>query len=134
MRCRIVPGEMAPCWVLGVLLYGDGGGGVVFRRSSVRIVVEGVEGYGVAVFPAVERKEEVEAVPGVPGRGGVGRGCRFQEGVHGSFVGVFPEKVLFQSPLVAVPFLLPPPLEGRVVRSKFWVDAFVVLLGFHGVG
>ena len=34
---------------------GDGGGGVVFRCPSVWIVVEGVEGDGVAVFPAVER-------------------------------------------------------------------------------
>ena len=67
MRRRIVPGEMVRCWVLGVLLYGDGGGGVVFRRPSVRIVVEGVEGDGVAVFPAVERKEGVGAVLGVPG-------------------------------------------------------------------
>ena len=32
------------------------------------------------VFPAVERKEGVEAVPGVPWCAGVDRGCRFQEG------------------------------------------------------
>ena len=77
VQCRIVPGDVVPRWVPGVLLYGDGGGGVVFRRPSVRIVVEGVEGDGVAVFPAVECKEGVEAVPIVPGRVGVGRGCRF---------------------------------------------------------
>ena len=52
--CRIVPGDVVPRWVLGVLLSGDGGGGVVFRCPSVRIVVEGLEGGGVAVFPAVE--------------------------------------------------------------------------------
>ena len=52
--CRIVPGDMVPSWVPRVLLYGDGGGGVVFRRPSVQIVVEGVEGDGVVVFPAVE--------------------------------------------------------------------------------
>ena len=52
--CRIIPGDMVPRWVPGVLLYGDGGGGVVFRCPSVRIVAEGVEGDGVAVFPAVE--------------------------------------------------------------------------------
>ena len=75
---------MVSCWVLAVLLYGDGGGGIVFRHPSLRIVVEGLEGEGVAVFPVVERKEGVEAVPGVPGRAGVGRGCRFQEGVHGA--------------------------------------------------
>ena len=52
--CRIVPGDVILLWVLGVLLYGDGGGGVVFSCPSVWIVVEGVEGNGVAVFPAVE--------------------------------------------------------------------------------
>ena len=50
----IVPGDVVPCWVLGILLYGDGGGGVVFRGPSVRIVVELVDGDGVAVFTAVE--------------------------------------------------------------------------------
>ena len=69
-----------------------------------------------AVFPAVQCKKGVEAVPGVPGRAGVGRGCRFQEGVHGAFPGVFPAKVVFRAPLVVAPSLLPPPLEGRVVR------------------
>ena len=63
MRCRIAPGEMVSCWVLRVLLYGDGGGGVVFRRQSVRIVVEGLEGEGVVAYPVVEPKEGVEAVP-----------------------------------------------------------------------
>ena len=53
--CRIVPGDVVFFWVLGALLYSDGGGGVVFRCPSVWIVVEGVEGDGVAVFPAVER-------------------------------------------------------------------------------
>ena len=53
--CRIVPGDVVFLRVLGALLYGDGGCGVVFRCPSVRIVVEGVEGDGVAVFPAVER-------------------------------------------------------------------------------
>ena len=53
--CRIVLGDVVFFRVLGALLYGDGGGGVVFRCPSVWIVVEGVEGDGVAVFPAVER-------------------------------------------------------------------------------
>ena len=53
--CRIVPGDVVFLRVLGALLYGDGGGGVVFRCPSVWIVVEGVEGDGLAVFPAVER-------------------------------------------------------------------------------
>ena len=53
--CRIVPGDVVFRWVLGALLYGDGGGGVVFRCPSVSIVAEGVEGDGVAVFQAVER-------------------------------------------------------------------------------
>ena len=52
--CLIGPGDVVLLWVLGVLLYGVGGGGVVFRCPSVWIVVEGVEGDGVAVFPAVE--------------------------------------------------------------------------------
>ena len=53
--CWIVPGDVVFFRVLGALLYGDGGGGVVFRCRLVWIVVEGVEGDGVAVFPAVER-------------------------------------------------------------------------------
>ena len=53
--CRIVPGDVVLLGVLEALLYGDGGGGVVFRCPSVWIVVEGVEGDVVAVFPAVER-------------------------------------------------------------------------------
>ena len=134
VQCRIVRGDVGPCWVPGVLLYGDGGSGVVFRRPSVRIVVEGVEGDGVAVFSAVERKEGVGAVPDVPGRAGVGRGCRFPECVHGAFPGVFSEKVIFSAPLVVISFLLPPPLEGRVVRWELSVDGLVVLLGVHGVG
>ena len=54
VQCPIVPGDVVPRWVPGVLLYGDGGGGVLFRCPSVQIVVEGVEGDGVAVFPAAE--------------------------------------------------------------------------------
>ena len=54
MGCRIVPGDVIVLRVLGALLYGDGGSGVVFRCPPVWIVVEGVEGAGVAVFPAVE--------------------------------------------------------------------------------
>ena len=53
--CRIVPGDVVLFRVLGALLYGDGGVGVISRCQSVCIVVEGVEGDGVAVFPAVER-------------------------------------------------------------------------------
>ena len=68
-------------------------------------------------------------MPGVPGRGGVGFGCRFQEGVHGAFSGVFPEKVFLRAPLVVVSFLLLPPLEGRVVRWEVSLDGLVVLLG-----
>ena len=134
MRCRIVAGEIVPCLGLRVLLYGDGGGGVVSRRPSVRIVVEGVECVGVVVFPAVERQEGVEALPGVPGWAGIDRGCRFQEGIHGTFPGVFPEKVIFQPRLVVAPFRLPLPLEGRAVRWEVSEDALVVLLGVHGVG
>ena len=55
MGCRIVPGDVVFLRVLGALLYGDEGGGVVFSCPSVWIVVEGVEGDGVAVFPAVQR-------------------------------------------------------------------------------
>ena len=134
LRCQIVAGEIVPCLVLGVLLYGDGGCGLVFRRASVRIVVEGIEGDGVVVLPAVERKEGVEALPGVPEWAGVGRGCRFQEGVHGASPGVFPEKVIFRAPLFVAPCRLPPPLEGRVVRWEFSKDALIVFLGVHGVG
>ena len=130
--CRIVPGDVLHLWVLGVLLYGDGSGGVVFRCPSVWIVVEGLEGDGVAVFRAVECKEGVEAVPGVPGRAGVGFSCRFQEGVHDAFPGVFPEKVFLRAPLVVVPFLLLPLLEGRVVRWEVSLDKLLVLLGVHG--
>ena len=124
---------MVPYWVLGVLLYGDGGGGVVSRGPSVRIVVEGVEGDGVVVLPAVECKEGVEAVPGVPGWAQVGRCCRFQEGIHGAFPGVFPEKVVFWAPLVVAPFRLPPPLQSPVVCWEFSENALVVLLGVHRV-
>ena len=133
MRCRIAPGEMVSCWVLGVLLYGDGGG-VVFRRPWLQIVVEGVEGDSVVVLPVVERKEGVEALPGVPGWAGLGRGCRFQEGVHGAVPGVFPEKIVIWAPLVVAPFRLPPALEGCLVRWEFSEDAWVVLLGLHRVG
>ena len=119
MRCWIAPGELVTYWVPGLLLYGDGGGGVVFWRPWLRIVAEGVEGDGVVVLPAVERKKGVEAVPGVPNWAGVGRGWRFQEGVHGAVPGVFPQKVVFWAPLVVAPFRLPPPLEGRVVRWEF---------------
>ena len=52
--CRIVPGDVVILWVLGVLLYGDGGVGVVFRCPSVWIVLYGLEDDGVALFPAVE--------------------------------------------------------------------------------
>ena len=95
VRCRIARGDMAPCWVLGVLLYGDGGVDVVFRRPSVQIVVKGV-----VVLPAVECKGGVEAVPDPPGWAEVGRGCRFQEGVHCGFSGVVQEKAVFWAPLV----------------------------------
>ena len=125
---------MVPCWVLRVLLYGDGGGGVVFSRPSVRIVVKGVEGDSVVVYPAVERKEGVEAVPGVPGWAGVGRGCCFEEGVHGALPGVFPEKIIFQAPVVVALLCLPPPLEGRVVRWDLSENTLVVLPGVHGPG
>ena len=116
MQCWIVPGDVVPRCIPGVLLYGDGGVGVVFRPPTVWIVVLGVEGDGVAVFPAVVCKQGVEAVPGVPRRAGVGHCCRLQEGVHGAFPGVFPEKVVLRAPFVVLYFLQPPPLEGRVVR------------------
>ena len=84
--------------------------------------------------PAVERKDGVEAVRGEPGRAGVGRGCRLQEGVHGAVRSVFPEEVVFWAPLVVAPSPLPPPLEGCVVRWEFSEDALVVLLGVHRLG
>ena len=68
----------------------------------------------------------------VPGRAGVGFGCCLQEGVRGAFPGVFPEKVSLCAPLVVVPFLLLPPLEGRVVLREASLDGLVVLLGVHG--
>ena len=71
-------------------------------------------------------------MPGGPGRAGVRFGCCFQEGVHGAFPGVFPEKVVLRPPLVVVPFLLLPPLEGRQVRREVSLDELVVLLGVHG--
>ena len=54
VRCRFVPGDVVPFPVVGAFLYGDVGGGVVFWCPSVWIVVEGLEGDGVAVCPAVE--------------------------------------------------------------------------------
>ena len=71
-------------------------------------------------------------MPVVSGRAGVGFSCRFQEGVHGAFPRVFPEKVFLRAPLIVVPFLLLPPLEGRVVRWEVSLDGLVVLLGVHG--
>ena len=71
-------------------------------------------------------------MPGVPGRAGVGFGCCFQEGVHGAFPGVFPEKVFLRAPLVVVPFLLLPPLEDHVVRWEVALDGLAVLFGVHG--
>ena len=71
-------------------------------------------------------------MPGVPGRAGVGFSCCFQEGVLGAFPSVFPEKVFLRAPLVVVPFLLLPPLEGRVVRREVSLDELIVLLGVHG--
>ena len=68
----------------------------------------------------------------VPGRAGVGFGCCLQEDVRGAFPGVFPEKVFLCSPLVVVPFLLLPPLEGRVVLREVSLNGLVVLLGVHG--
>ena len=65
----------------------------------------------------------------VPGRAGVGFGCCFQEGARGSFPGVFPENVFLCAPLVVVPLLLLPPLEGRVVLREVSLDGLVVLLG-----
>ena len=68
----------------------------------------------------------------VPGRAGVGSGCCFHEGVRGAFPGVFLEKVIVCARLVVVPFLLLPPLEGRVVLREVSLDGLVVLLGVHG--
>ena len=116
MRCLIAPGKMVTSRVRGVLLYGAGVGGVICRCPWLQIVVGGVEGDGVVMFPAVERKEGVEAMPGVPGPAGVACGCRFQEGVHGTMPRVFPEKVVLWAPLIVAPFRLPPTLEGRVMR------------------
>ena len=48
------------------------------------------------------------------------------------FAGVFPEKVFLRAPLVVVPVLLLPPLEGRVVRWEVSLNGLVVLLGVHG--
>ena len=118
-------------WVLGALLYA-GGGGVVFGCPLVWIVVEGVEGDGVAGFPAVERYEGVEAVLSVPGRVGLGFGCCFQKGVLGAFPGVFPEKVFLCAQLVVVPLLLLPTLVSCVVLREVSLDGLVVLLGVHG--
>ena len=68
----------------------------------------------------------------VPGRAGVGFGRCLQEGVRGAFPGVFPEQVFLCAQLVVVPFLLLPPLEGRVVLREVSLDQLVVLLGVHG--
>ena len=68
----------------------------------------------------------------VPGRAGVGFSCCLQEGVRGAFPGVFPQKVFPCAPLVVVPFLLLPPLEGRVVLREVSLDGLVVPLGVHG--
>ena len=68
----------------------------------------------------------------VPGRAGVGFGCCFHEGVRGASRGVFPAKVFLCVPLVVVPLLLLPPLEGRVVLREVSLDGLVGLLGYHG--
>ena len=70
----------------------------------------------------------------VPGRAGVGFGCCFQEGVRGAFPGVSDPciPVFLCAPLVVVPFLLLPPLEGHVVLREVSLDGLVVLLGVHG--
>ena len=94
--------------------------------ASFRIVVEGVEGDGLVMFRAVERKKGVEAVSGIPEWVGVGRGCCFQEGVHGAVPSVFPEKVVFWAPLLIAPFRLAPPLEGGVAPWEFSEDVSVV--------
>ena len=75
----------------------------------------------------------MSSVPGRAGvKQGVGFGCCFQEGVRGALPGVFPEKVFLCTQLVVVPFLLLPPLEGRVVLREVSLDGLVVLLGVHG--
>ena len=107
---------MVTCQALRILLYGDGGGGVVLRRPSLWIVVQGVEGDGVVMFAAGDRQEGVEAVPGVPRWAWIGCSCRLQEGVVGALPSVLPEKVVFWAPLVVAPLHLPPPLDGRVGR------------------
>ena len=71
-------------------------------------------------------------MPGVPGRAGLGFGCCLQEGVHGAFPGVVSQKVFLCAPLVVVPFLLLPPLEGCVVLWEVSLDGLVALLGVHG--
>ena len=71
-------------------------------------------------------------MPSVPGQAGVGFGCCFQESVRGAFPGVFPEKVFLCAPLVVVPLLLLPTLDGRVVLREVSLDGLVVLLGVHG--
>ena len=68
----------------------------------------------------------------VPGRAGVGFGCCFHEGVRGASPCVVPEKVFLCVPLVVVPFLPLPPLEGRVVLREVSLDGLVGLLGVHG--
>ena len=68
----------------------------------------------------------------VPERAGVGYGCCLQESVRGAFPGVFSEKVFLCAPLVVVPFLLLPPLEGREVLREVSLDGLVLLLGLHG--
>ena len=71
-------------------------------------------------------------MPSVSGRAGVGLSCCFQEGVLGAFPGFCPEKEFLRAPLVVIPFLLLPSLEGRVVRWEVSLDGLVVLLGVHG--
>ena len=70
--CWIPAGEVVTRWVLGVLLYGDGGCGVVLRRPPLGVLLQGVEADGVVMFRAVESNEGVETVPGVPRWAGVG--------------------------------------------------------------
>ena len=69
--CQIAPGEVVTRRVLGILLYGDAGGGVVLRSPPLWVVVQGMQGDGMVMLPAVESKEGVEAVPGVSGRAGI---------------------------------------------------------------
>ena len=72
-----------------------------------------------AMFPAVQSEEGVEAALGVPGWAGVGGGRRLQEAVQVA-VSVLPEEVVFGAPFVVAPFLLPPPLEGCVGLWGSW--------------